>query len=143
MKTPALAIPQAIHHSGQFQQPDLGDTVYLFDGEGPGAETILGEIYNAEDFPCLEEERTEEIEEIALAFADKLVLSYKCHDALLTACKAYEAFDEHASNCANCDEWGPGNCQEGARIYSDAHRLNRAALDKAKPKTKGGSDASS
>lgn len=56
---------------------------------------------------------------------------------LLAACEALEAFDQHASNCANCDEWGPGNCAEGGRIFSAAHRLIRAALDKAKPKATG------
>jgi len=137
IKTPPDGPPAALHHSHQYQQMDLGDTIILFAGEGPGGHLAVGEIFNIDDFPCLEEELVEDIEMVAVAIADKIVKSFNCHDALLTACKAYESFDEHASNCANCDEWGPGNCQEGGRIFSDAHRLIRAALDKAKPKAKG------
>lgn len=74
-------IPKAIHHSHQFQQMDLGETIWLYAGEEPGHETILGEIYNADNFPC------EDAEAAAKAFADKIVRAYNCHDDLLDALK--------------------------------------------------------
>lgn len=85
MKKPKLEIPKAIHHSHQYQQQDLGDTISLFAGKGPGGRKTIGEIWNAEDFGF--PEQTEEIEEKATAIADKIVRSYNAYDDLLEAIK--------------------------------------------------------
>lgn len=86
MSNPAIEIPTAIHHSHQSQQMDLGETIYLFKGEGPdGPRSEVGEIYNAEEFPCLEDEQYEDFEAMAIAFANKVVRAYNCHDDLLAA----------------------------------------------------------
>jgi hypothetical protein len=128
-----IKIPEALHHSHQVQQMDLGETVYLFAGP-VDTRMSVGEIYNFDDLPCLEEEVCEDFEMIAIATADKIVLAYNSHDTLLAACEALDAFEGHTANCGDCDEWGPGNCKEGQSLYSKACDLNGAALDKAKPK---------
>jgi hypothetical protein len=136
-----IKMPEAIHHSRQHQQQDLGETIYLYlsEGAGPGAATMLGTIFNADDFPC--EEDVEDVEIGCIAFADKVVRSFNCHDALLAACQALDAFEEHAFNCADCEEIGPGNCKEGGTLWTKAHLLNSAALHKAKPKPEEKTDA--
>jgi hypothetical protein len=143
IKTAPAGPPAALHHSHQYQQMDLGDTIILYAGEGPGGHLAVGEIFNIDDFPCLEENLVEDVEIVAVAIADKIVRSFNCHDALLSACEAHNAFDKHTSDCANCEEFGPGDCGEGAQLFTEAYRLSRLAVDNAKPKAKGGTDASS
>ncbi len=51
---------------------------------------------------------------------------------LLEACEAFGAFERHTPDCANCDEWGAGNCEEGRRLYSVACDSINEAIAKAK-----------
>ncbi len=51
---------------------------------------------------------------------------------LLEACEAFAAFERHTPDCANCDEWGAGNCEEGHRLYSVACDSINEAIAKAK-----------
>lgn len=78
-----IKIPAAIRHSHQRQQMDLGETILISEGETPDRGGILGTIWNAEDFgfPA----KTEKIDAMARAFADKLVRAYNCHDLLIAA----------------------------------------------------------
>jgi len=55
---------------------------------------------------------------------------------LLEACEAFAAFERHTPDCANCDEWGAGNCQEGHRLYSVACDSINEAIAKAKGESK-------
>jgi hypothetical protein len=141
--THTIEIPQAIHHSAEIPEHGIGDTIFLFDGKGPGGKT-LGTIWNAEDFGF--PRQTEEINKMVVEFADKVVRTYNSHDALLAACEAHDTFDKHTSDCGNCEEFGPGNCEEGGKLLTEAYRLSRAALDKIKPKARSlhqkGADAS-
>jgi hypothetical protein len=102
---------------------DLGDTVILYAGEGPGGQLAVGEIYNIDDFPCVEENECEAVEIFAVEIADKIVRSYKCHDALLAALKEEHGWDDplHITAQPNC--W---KC---------------AAITKAEPKPKEKTDA--
>ena len=136
-----IKMPESLHHSHQRQQQDLGEPIYLFAGVDP--RITVGEIYNCYGLPCLEEEQYEDFEIIAIATADKIVRAYNSHDALLAACEVHNAFDKHTSDCANCEEFGPGNCGEGAKLFTEAYRLSRLAVDKAKPKAKGEPNATS
>jgi len=52
--------------------------------------------------------------------------------SLLDACEAHQAFEAHAKDCGDCDEWGAGNCQEGHRLYSVACDSINEAIAKAK-----------
>ncbi len=85
MRKPTTEIPKAIHHSHQFQQQDLGETIRLYAGEGPGHQGIIGTIYNFDDIPLVGD--PEEVEQKAIATADKIVRAYNCHDDLLQALK--------------------------------------------------------
>lgn len=89
MSEATIDTPKAIHHSHQFQQQDLGDTIGLLEGAGPGRGRTLGTIWNAEDlgFPG----NTEDIEIAAIALADKIVRAYNCHDDLLEALRPFAA----------------------------------------------------
>jgi hypothetical protein len=82
-----IKIPQAIHHSHQRHQMDLGETIYLW-SDDPGAHQIVGEIYNFDDLPDLAEKDCEDVEMTAIAIADKVVRAYNTHDDLLLALKS-------------------------------------------------------
>lgn len=85
MNEPRLEIPQSLHLSTQ--QHDFGETIVLFTGD-PGAHTAVGTVYNWDDyFPRCEEEQAEDIEEIAIATAEKIVRAYNSHDDLLAELK--------------------------------------------------------
>jgi hypothetical protein len=135
MKQPAIEIPKAIHHSHQFMQMDLGEPLYLFAGEGPESETMLGEIYNADNFPCLEDAQVEDFEMITVAFADKMVRAYNCHDALIDALQSLvDVAPSEGHRCLYCDisVYGVNDTAE----HSPDCELAKAQdiLDKAKPK---------
>lgn len=51
---------------------------------------------------------------------------------LLEACEAHQAFEAHAKDCGECDEWGAGNCKESHRLYSVACDSISEAIAKAK-----------
>src|SRR5262249_93486 len=115
-----IEIPKSIRHSHEFQQQDLGETLYLFSGEEE-ALISLGAIYNFDDFPDLEEEECEEIEQAAIAIADKIVRAYNSHDALLAALKEEHGWDDPLHTAAQPDCW----------------KCSAIAKAEAKPKTKG------
>jgi len=51
---------------------------------------------------------------------------------LLEACEAHQVFEKHSRDCADCEEWGAGNCSEGNRLYYTAHDMTDAAIAKAR-----------
>jgi hypothetical protein len=122
----AIKMPEAIHHSHQHQQQDLSETIFLFDGEGPGQGKTLGTVWNAEDFGF--PEQTEEIEIAAKAFADKIVRAYNCHDDLVDALQ--ELGDWLAYGLEKPD--GAKPTAEDLRRCQQVAEKARAALDKAK-----------
>jgi hypothetical protein len=122
-----IKIPEAIHHSHQFQQQDLGETIQLIEGKGPGEVVALGEIYSAYDFPCVGDERVEEVEAIAIATADKIVRAYNCHDELVAK------LEETAKVIA---EW-PTLHEGGDYLHGWILNSIRDVLAKAKPEAKG------
>lgn len=77
-------VPTTIHHSHQVQQMDLGETIYLCRDQEARAGRILGAVYNWDDTLAGD---PEEFEIAAIAFADKLVRAYNCHDELLATLK--------------------------------------------------------
>jgi len=111
-----IKIPESIHFCAEDYNP--GETIVLLTGE-PGAISVVGTVYNFDDFPCLEEEQAEECHKAARAIAEKITRSYNSHDDLAAACEQI------------IKGWGH---QDGVSL---AVKLARAALDKAKPKATG------
>lgn len=126
MSKPATKIPTVIHHSAQHERQDLGETIYLYAGEGPNANIMLGEIYNAEDFACLSDE--EKMDETAKAIADKVVRAYNCHDLLVAALQ--ELGDWLAYGLEKPD--GAMPTEDDNRRCAKVAAKARFALDKAK-----------
>ena len=109
-----IKMPEAIHHSRQFHQADLGETIYLRAGERPSGEVVelmLGAIYNADDLPCIEE--VEDVEIAAIAFADKVVRAFNEYgrpvDLLLYCpnCGAQHIDEAKPDVCETCGNPGP------------------------------------
>jgi len=125
-----IKIPESIHHSAQYQQQDLGDTIFLFEGEGPGG-TTAGTIFNAEEFgfPA----QTEEIDATAKAFADKVVRAYNAHDALL---EALEECERELATAISLLPVGFCNHKDYENNVALLGRI-RDVLDKAKTEAKG------
>lgn len=129
-------IPKSIHHSRQFQQMDLGETIYLWTGDHDAqwsnrANQIVGEIYNFDDLPGLAEKDCEDVEMTAIAIADKVVRAY---DGLLAACNAALEYDAAIQrHAAKGTQWVQGDDLDA--LYKKWLNACRAAKDKAEEKT--------
>src|SRR5262245_43215004 len=80
-----IEIPKSIHLSLEGHDP--GEMLFLFTGDDSEG-SIVGEVYNFDDFPCLEEDQLGEVDAMAIATAKKLVLAYNAYDEMLAALKA-------------------------------------------------------
>jgi hypothetical protein len=77
-----IKIPQSIHFSLEGHDP--GEMIFLFTGADETG-SIVGEVYNFDDFPCLDEDQLGEVDAIAISTARKIVLAYNAYDEMLEA----------------------------------------------------------
>lgn len=129
-----IKIPQSLHVFTEDCEP--GDTIVLFERDKDGGYAEVGHVFNAEDFPCLEEEQLQEAHEVAVAIAEKIVRSYNSFDDLVAALQGFlDVAPSEGNRCLYCD----------ARVYgandTDEHSPDcemakgYAAIAKAKGET--------
>jgi hypothetical protein len=94
---PATQIWPSLHLSTQ--QRDLADPIELFAGE-PGAHIAVGQVYNFDDFPCVDLDHVEDLDETAVRTAEKIVRAYNSHDDLVAVLEQIAAWNfDIAGDC--------------------------------------------